>query len=116
MSARTIHRFADMLGLLNRGRFIEKVDEHLVAAIEALEALPGEKGKAKLTIEVDIIFESGRVDIKPSVKSKLPEDKAFSETPFWTLDGGLSVQHPSQSDMFAGPRDAAERPRNQETA
>ena len=50
------------------------------------------------------------------VKSKLPEDKAFSETPFWTLDGGLSVQHPSQTDMFAGPRDAAERPRNQETA
>jgi hypothetical protein len=109
MSTKPIRSFVDMLGLLNRGRFIEKCDEHLTEAINHLEALPGEKGTAKLTLEVTVVFDTGRVDIKPSIKSKLPEEKAFSETPFWTIEGGLSVQHPSQIDMFAGPRDATER-------
>ncbi|VTZ24052.1 hypothetical protein MPC1_16100002 [Methylocella tundrae] len=49
-------------------------------------------------------YDSGRLEIKPSIKSKLPEEKAFSGTPFWTHEGALSVQHPSQIDMFAGPR------------
>lgn len=111
MSVRAIRRFVDMLGLLNRGRFVEKLDEHLNSALETLEALPGEKGKATITCVIDINFESGRLDIRPSVKSKLPEEKAFSETPFWAFEGGLSVQHPSQMDMF-GPRDADERQRD----
>jgi len=107
--SRTIRNFAEMLGLLNRGRFSEKCNEHLNSALETLEALPSEKGTAKITLEVTINYEGGRLDIKPSVKSKLPEEKAFSSTPFWAYEGGLSVQHPSQMDIFGGPRDAADR-------
>lgn len=110
MAVRTIRRFTDMLGLLSRGRFVEKCDEHLQAAIESLENLPTEKGTATITLTVTLNFESGRMDIKPSVKSKLPEEKSFAGTPFWSHEGGLSTQHPSQADMF-GPRDAEERQR-----
>lgn len=109
MSARIIRRFGDMLGLLNRGKFTETCDEHLTKAIETLEALPSEKGTATITVTITVNYESGRLDIKPTVKSKLPEDKAFAATPFWAVEGGVSVNHPSQHDMF--PRDATERER-----
>lgn len=100
MSNRPIRSFVAMLGLLNRGRFVEKCDEHLAKAMAELEALPNEKGTATITLGITINFESGRLDIKPSVKSKLPEEKGFNGTPFWAVDGALSVQHPSQTDMF----------------
>jgi hypothetical protein len=109
---RTIRKFDELIGLLSRGRFAEKCDEHLTHALETLEALPGEKGVATLTVTLTFNYESGRIDIKPVVKSKLPEEKGFSGTPFWTYEGGLSVQHPSQLDIFSGPRDAADRDRD----
>lgn len=108
MAIRTIRRFTDVLGLLSRGKFAEKCDEHFEEAIRALEALPTEKGSATINLAITLNFDSGRLDIKPSIKSKLPEEKAFSGTPFWTHEGGVSTQHPSQADMF-GPRDAGER-------
>jgi hypothetical protein len=111
MSARTIRSFVEMLGLLSRGRFAERLDEELTEAIQHLEALPEEKGSATITVEVTLNFQSGRLDIRPKVKAKLPEAKAFTDTPFWTHEGGLSVQHPNQIDMFGGPRDAADRER-----
>jgi hypothetical protein len=106
---RTIRKFDEMLGLLNRGRFAEKCDEALTHAIETLEQLPGEKGRATITVKIELSYQAGRLDINPDVKSKLPEGDRFSATPFWTHEGGLSVQHPSQIDMFAGPRVASER-------
>lgn len=115
MDSILLRRFADVLELANRGRFSEKCDEHLQKAIAALEALPSEKGAATITVEMKINFDSGRVDIVPSVKSKLPEGKAFSATVLWTHGGALSVQHPSQTDMFAGPEDAEARQRRRES-
>ncbi len=109
MSSPLIRRFVGMLELLNRGRFIEKCDDHLEEALNVLGALPSEKGTVTITITLQIAFDSGRVEIKPAIKSKLPEEKAFSGTPFWTHEGALSVQHPSQIDLFAGPREARER-------
>jgi hypothetical protein len=109
MSDPTIRRFVAMLELLNRGRFVEKLDDHLEEAIRTLEALPNEKGSATINISITFAYESGNVEIKPSVKSKLPEEKAFSGTPMWTHEGGLSVQHPSQIDMFAGPSAVGKR-------
>ncbi|CUA90172.1 hypothetical protein Ga0061061_11196 [Chelatococcus sambhunathii] len=105
MSARPIRRIEELLPLLSRGNFLDKCNEHLAKSIETLEALPQEKGTATITVTLTFTYESGRLDVKPAVKSKLPEEKAFSGTPFWTYEGALSVQHPSQIDMFAGPRD-----------
>ena len=96
-----------MLQTINRGMFADRLDADMAAAIEALEALPNERGTATMNVTISISIDSGRVDIKPSVKTKLPEGKAFTSTPFWSYNGGLSVQHPSQADMFSGPRDTA---------
>ena len=106
MSDRIIRTLPEMLGLLSRGRFVEKCDEHVRKAIEELQALPNEKGTATVTITLTLTYESDRLDLKPAVKSKLPEEKGFTGTPFWTVDGGLSTQHPSQLDLL-GPRDAS---------
>jgi hypothetical protein len=111
---RTIRKFDEMLGLLSRGKFAEKCDEALTHAIETLEQLPGEKGKATITLKIELAYQNGRLDINPDVKSKLPEGDKFSATPFWTYEGGLSVQHPSQIDMFAGPRVATKNDRERE--
>lgn len=114
MSTKPIRHVTDLFELLNRGRFVEKIDAQLAKLVETLEELPEQKGVAKLNIELTFTYVEGRLDVKPAVKSKLPEEKGFSGTPFWTIDGALSVQHPSQVDMFAGPRDAT--PRKSETA
>lgn len=114
MKSVLVRRYADVLELANRGRFAEKCDEHLQNAISALEALPSEKGSATITVEMKINYDSGRVDIVPSVKSRLPEGKAFAATAMWTHDGALSLQHPSQTDMFAGPEEAEARQRRRE--
>jgi hypothetical protein len=113
MSARPIRSVTEILGLLSRGRFAERLDEELEKCISALENLPEEKGTASIEISLSLNFQSGRLDIRPKVKGNPPKEKAFSDTPFWTLDGALSVQHPSQTDMFAGPRDAT-APRERE--
>lgn len=106
MSTKPIRSFTDLVGVLNRGRFSEKCDEHLSKAMETLDGLPDAKGTATITVTLTVAYQEGRVDVKPSVKSKLPEEKSFGATPFWSMEGGFSVQHPSQSDMFAGPRSA----------
>ena len=94
MSTKPIRSFTDLVGVLSRGRFSEKCDQHLTDAMQALDALPDGKGKVTLTVTLDIAFQEGRVDVKPSVKSKLPEEKSFGATPFWSMEGGFSVQHP----------------------
>lgn len=109
MSTKIMRSILDVLPILSRGRFVTKVNEHLISAIETLETLPDERGVATINIELAIKFDSGRVDIVPKVKSKLPEEKGFSATPMWTHEGGLSVEHPQQIDMFAGPRPAEPR-------
>jgi len=82
MAKRIIRSYAETLGMLSRGRFLEKADAELARVLEALEHMPDEKGKAQLTVTLDLSFVQGRVDIKPSVKAKLPEEKGFSGTPF----------------------------------
>lgn len=111
--SRPIRRLNDLLPVLSRGRFVEKCDEHLSRTLETLEALPDGQGKATITLTLNVAYQDGRLEVTPSVKSKLPEEKGFSGTPFWAADGGFSVQHPSQSDMFTGPRPAPERNREQ---
>ena len=103
MTARPIRRFTEMLGLLDRGEFEAKCDEHLAHALQTLEALPKGSGKAAITVTINVAYDSGRLDIHPVIKSKLPEEEGFGRTPFWSHDGALSTQHPSQIDLFATP-------------
>ena len=106
MNSRPIRRFSEVLGLLDRGAFEDACDAALSEALTTLESLPKEKGTATITIEMTIAYDTGRIDIEPKIKSKLPEE-AFGRTPFWSYDGALSTQHPSQIDMFAKSAAAA---------
>ena len=102
--SRTLRSFREMLGLLSRGDLSRRLDEELTNAVEALQAMPADKGKAVITLTVTLNYELGRVDIDPAVKVKLPETARFMKTPFWTIDGALSLEHPNQIDMFPARR------------
>jgi hypothetical protein len=106
--SRPIRSFIEMLGFLSRGKFVDKLNEHMVSAIETLEALPQEKGSATITVTITFNYEGGRLDLVPKVQSKLPDGKGFSGTPFWAIEGALSLEHPSQADMFPA-RDVSAR-------
>ncbi len=71
----------------------------------------GPKGKASghVTIVLSMKVEGGTLKITPDLKEKQPPEEFGSTTFFLTEDGELSTQHPRQSDMFAGPRDAGGR-------
>jgi hypothetical protein len=99
MAARLIRRFTEVLGLLDRGKFEQECNVAVQEAIESLEALPGSKGKAKITVELEIAYDQGMVHLTPSLKSKLPETKGFGGTVLWAHEGAFSTQHPSQTDI-----------------
>lgn len=101
MTARPIRRITELMALLDGGKFERACDEALADSLAVLEALPKEEGTAKITIELTVAYQSGRVDIQPVLKSKLPEGQAFGRTPLWVADGALSTQHPNQMDIFA---------------
>lgn len=103
MSVRIIRSFLQTLGLLSRGKLEEKLNTEMERVLEALDQHPEDKAQATVILEVEFTKLGDRVDCKPTVKVKLPKEKAFASTTFWPLENGLSVQHPSQTDMF-GPR------------
>lgn len=102
--SRLLRTFREMIGLLSRGDVSRKLDEEMEKCLQALEDMPAEKGKAELTLKITFEYELGRIDVKAEIKSKLPETSKFMKTPFWIDDGRLSVEHPNQINMFAGPR------------
>ncbi|RUM97895.1 hypothetical protein EET67_09760 [Pseudaminobacter arsenicus] len=112
--SRVLRTFREMLGLLSRGDFSNHCDKLLTEAIDALEECPADKCKAEITVKITLDYELGRVDIKAEAKSKLPETVKFMKTPFWTIDGMLSVEHPNQIDMF--PARSAREPESDEAA
>jgi hypothetical protein len=114
--SRVLRSFREMLGLLSRGDFSRHCDKLLNEAIDALEASPADKCKAEITVKITLDYELGRVDIKADAKSKLPDTVKFMKTPFWTIDGQLSVEHPNQIDMFGSPRAAVHDDADDEAA
>jgi len=88
-----------MLGLLDRGQFVPKLNAALTEALETLASQPNEKGKASLTLKIDLTYEKGMVQIVPSINSKLPESDKSGPTILFEHDGALSTQHPSQIDL-----------------
>jgi hypothetical protein len=112
--SRVIRSFTDAVALLDRKRVASKLDEELSTAITALENLPGGKGTASITLTLQLAYDDGCIDVKTTVKSKLPEGKAFQDTVFYAHDGGFSLQHPNQFEMD-GIREV-ESPRNRTSA
>lgn len=97
---RMLRTFREMIGLLSRGDFSRHLDERLNEAILALEECPADKCRAEITVKITLDYELGRIDVKAETKSKLPDTAKFMKTPFWAIDGQLSLEHPNQVDMF----------------
>ncbi len=108
--SKPIRKLFQLLGLIERGRFDEAADEALAKAIETLEALPKQQGKAVIVMTIEISCQKEMINVLPKIQLKLPEDKAFSGTPFWIADGELSTQHPNQLDMLGEPREVRGAP------
>lgn len=109
MAPRVIRNFLQAIGIMHRGRVEEKLNTELARLIEAVENHPEEKASGTIVLTVTVTKLADRLDIKPKVETKLPKDKDFPSATFWPLEGGLSLEHPSQTDMFA-PREVRERP------
>lgn len=113
MNDRPIRKFIEVIGLLNRGKFSERLDQEMAEAIRTLEVQPNDQGKATITVTVELAYQGGMLQMTPKVKAKLPEGQGFNATPFWTVDGdALSVQHPNQMDMWTREAPASSRERD----
>lgn len=106
MAPRLIRQFAETLGLLDRGSFAKKCNDALTEALNTLESQPSEKGKASITVTLDLAYDKGMLQITPSIKNKLPEADRSGATIFWAHEGALSTQHPSQIDIEEAIRDS----------
>jgi hypothetical protein len=99
-SPRLVRRFTEVLGLIARGEFVQSCDEAMRNAVEAIRAQPGEKGKAHISIDIEIAAQGEMMQVKPKLKVKLPEGDVFTPLVLWDHEGAFSLQHPSQIDMF----------------
>ena len=107
---RLIRDFTTLVGLCARGRLTERLDAKVAALAEALHAHPDDTATGSITLTLTFARAAERVTIKPKVLIKLPEEKGVGETTLFDVEGGFSLQHPSQLDMFSGPRDATPSP------
>lgn len=102
--SRVIRSYTETVGLLSRGDFARRLDEEMQKLLDAFETMTAESGKGTVDVKLEFKYELGRIDVAASFKTRLPETDRFMKTPFWIVEGALSVEHPSQADMFAGPR------------
>lgn len=104
--SRVIRDYRTVIELVARGRLVERLDEQIRDVLEALEASDDEKAKASLTVTLSFQRMADRTDVHGACKVVLPPDLPLPSLTLFNVEGGLSLQHPSQLDMFAGPRDA----------
>jgi hypothetical protein len=104
-AAPVIRSLSQVIGMIDRGAFQKSADEALREAIESVRAQPGEKGKATITLEMEVAVQGEMIQFKPKLKCKLPDGQSFAPLVLWDHDGGLTAQHPSQMGMFEDVND-----------
>lgn len=99
-----------LLGTLEQGELVKDLQAEISKVMVALADL-GEHGAAKgsITLKIDFAVENSLTEINTELTSKLPKPRRRKTMLFVTPEGELSTEHPKQTDLFAGPRDAAER-------
>lgn len=107
---RIIRDFRTVLDLCARGRLVERLDDKMGDVLKALAAHPDDKAKGTLTLTLEFARADERVTVRPKVVIKTPEEKGVGETTLFAAEDGLSLMHPSQMDMFAGPRAVPPKP------
>lgn len=102
-----------IIGALEGGEAAAELSREITETLAKLKELAGSRPKNKVkgsvTLKLDIEVEAGTATITANIESKRPKPIRGSSF-YWVLDdGSLSTEHPQQTDMFAGPRDAGER-------
>lgn len=102
-----------IIGMLEGGEVAAALGAEITETLSKLKDLAGDRPKSKakgsVTLKLNLEVEAGTATITCDIDSKRP--KPVRGTSFyWVLDdGSLSTQHPQQTDMFAGPREAQQR-------
>lgn len=109
-------RISDMsqiVGLLENGEFNPALSDEVTGTLQKLADMandsPGRTFKGTTTIKLSFEVKDGAVVIRTDFASKTPERPRKSSM-FWVVEGGaLSTEHPSQHDLFGGPREVTGR-------
>lgn len=104
-----------IIGALEGGEAAAELSREITETMAKLKELAGNRPKNKVkgsvTLKLDIEVEAGTATITANIESKRPKPIRGSSF-YWVLDdGSLSTEHPQQTDMFTGPREA--RPQSQ---
>lgn len=102
-----------IIGMLEGGEVAAALGAEITETLSKLKELAGDRPKSKakgsVTLKINLEVEAGTATITCDIDSKRPKPVRGSSF-YWVLDdGSLSTEHPQQTDMFAGPREA--RPR-----
>ena len=107
MSNGTIHQFSRFLETLQGGVFARKLDDQLVDAVAAMNQQvieDAKKGKAVITIQINLELDEGMVTAVPKLTVKTPEIKE-QRSVFWTTpENNLSRFSTKQIDIENMPR------------
>lgn len=100
-----------IIGMLEGGELAAQLSSDItetLAKLKDLGEVMGKKAKVKgkVVLALDFEMEAGAVTVSASIDTKVPKAPRGTSY-YWVLDdGSLSTEHPQQTDMFAGPREA----------
>ena len=100
-----IRDFKTLVEYYERGALSARLNDNLLDLIEALDANFDEKCNGSLTLTLKVQRIGDRKEVLATVKMALPPDKPLPSANFFGVEGGLSLEHPSQNDMFSTPRE-----------
>ncbi len=103
-----------IIGMLEHGDAAAELSKEITETLAKLKELSGDRPKAKVkgavTLKLNMEVENGTAVITCDIDSKRPKPVRGASF-YWVLDdGSLSTEHPQQTDMFAGPREARREP------
>jgi hypothetical protein len=104
-----IRQCTEIIGVIERGDAAHDLTLEIEKVVKACQDAAGPKTKAKgqVILKLDFEVEDRFIEIKADISSKVPKLKRGSTAYFLTQDGQITTEHPSQKDMFDGPRDTA---------
>lgn len=96
-----------IIGTLESGEVAAELGRQITDALAKLKEIAGDrpkvKAKGEVALKLKLEVESGTATITAEIAQKLPKPVRGSSF-FWVLDdGALSLEHPQQMSMFAGP-------------
>lgn len=102
-----------IIGMLEGGELNAAFSAEITATLAKLKEFSGDNPKKTwkggVTLKLAFEVEAGAVTVSADIEAKTPKQPRARSFYWITDDGALSTEHPQQTDMFAGPREAATR-------